>query len=105
MAIGEAYGATGWPTFLGARQHAAIPAEFNYLVDIPGAVHQSFESSCTGIWVAYRYGLSSAAAVGRQLNNPWCATALQQREVNRLSAKYAIAVSRATSPSSPQDGR
>jgi predicted dienelactone hydrolase len=91
IGIGESYGATGWDTFLGARQHAAIPAEFNYRVDIPGAVHQSFTHSCTGVWATYRAGLTTLAQVTSQLGQPWCSTALNQGEVNRLSAKYAIA--------------
>ena len=41
--------------------------------------------------VAYRYGFVNANTVTASLNQPWCATALHQGEVNRLAAQYAIA--------------
>ena len=93
LTIGESPDAPQWATFFGARQHAAIAAHPNYRVDILSAMHNSFTSSCTGVWIAYRYGVINEAALMTQLQQPWCglATVLPQREVTRLSAKYAIA--------------
>lgn len=91
MSLGESVDAPGWQAFFPARQHAAIASHPNYRVDILGALHQSFTSSCSGVWVAYTAGLVSRDTVVQQSNQPQCASALLQGEVNRLAAKYAIA--------------
>ena len=91
MSIGQSFDAPGWSTFLPARQHAAISGHPNYRVDVVNALHQSFTVSCTGVWVAYRYGFANRNAVITQMNQPWCSAALPQGEANRLAATYAIA--------------
>ena len=100
LTIGQPVETAG--VFFPARQHAALSGRPNYRVDIRNALHQSFTNSCTGVRVGYLNGLVPEGNLKAQLRTPQCgcidadpeskcAPALDQNEVNRLAAKYAIA--------------
>lgn len=88
MAVGQAWENVGtWQ----ARQHAAISGRPSYRADVRGAVHASFTNDCTVGRVLYSKGIFSLAQLTARLLAPQCSTALDQREVNRLVAMYAVA--------------
>lgn len=75
-----------------ARQHAAITGHPNYRADVRDAVHSSFGNSCTAPHVLYSKNLITPAQLAAQLAQPQCVEpALNQPEVLRLAAQYAVA--------------
>jgi predicted dienelactone hydrolase len=90
MALGQSFEKVG---ALQARQHVAMSGHPNYRADVVGAVHGSFTSACIGARVANKVGALSDTALQTYLNTTIECTAavLDQREVNRLSAQYAVA--------------
>jgi predicted dienelactone hydrolase len=88
LAVGRPYETSGTEQ---ARQHAAISAHPNYRVDVRNAVHPSFAGNCTVARLLYAKSLISLTQLQNTLSTPQCTTAIDQREANRLAAKYAIA--------------
>jgi hypothetical protein len=94
LSIGEDVNGTFWSSVIPPRQHAAMSGHPNYRVDVRNTFHQSFTSSCTGVWISYRSNPTPAAKASllNQISQPYCLGApLGQGEAIRLSAEYAIA--------------
>jgi len=70
----------------------AIAGHPSYRADVREAVHGSFNNSCAAARVLRSKGIISAAQLNNTLSSPPCALVLAQPDVNRLAAKYAIAV-------------